>query len=60
MKAARRLIRHAGKEIGAKVRTVYVKHLDSVFGFVNREPSLDELGELVEIASPRLNGPPMT
>jgi hypothetical protein len=24
---ARRLIRHAGKEIGAKVRTVHVRHL---------------------------------
>jgi hypothetical protein len=27
VKAVRRLIRHAGKEIGAKVRTVHVRHL---------------------------------
>jgi hypothetical protein len=27
IKAARRLIRHAVKEIGAKVRTVYAKHV---------------------------------
>jgi hypothetical protein len=32
--AARRLIRHAGKEIGAKVRTVHVRHLGAVFGYV--------------------------
>jgi hypothetical protein len=48
--AARRLIRHAGKEIGAKVRTVHVRHLGAVFGYVDREPSQDELGELMELA----------
>lgn len=50
VKAARRLIRHAGKEIGAKVRTVHVRHLGAVFGYVDREPSQDELGELMEVA----------
>lgn len=50
MKAARRPIRHAGKEIGAKVRTVHVRHLGAVFGYVDREPSEDEFGELMERA----------
>ena len=50
VKAARQLIRHAGKEIGAKVRTVHVRHLDAVLGYVDREPSEDELGELMELA----------
>ena len=50
VKAARRLIRHAGKEIGAKVRTVHVRHLGAVFGYVDREPSQDELGELMDLA----------
>lgn len=58
VRAARRLIRHAGKEIGAKVRTVYVKHARAVMGFVDREPSQDELGELVEVAFPPLTGLP--
>ncbi len=49
VKAARRLIRHAGKEIGAKVRTVHVRHLGAVFGYVDREPSEDELGELADL-----------
>jgi hypothetical protein len=48
--AARRLIRHAGKEIGAKVRTVHVRYLGAVFGYVDREPSQDELGELMDLA----------
>jgi hypothetical protein len=39
VKAARRLIRHAGKKIDAKVRMVYVRHLGSVFGYVDRPPS---------------------
>jgi hypothetical protein len=30
--AAHRLIRRAGKEIGARVRTVHVRHLGAVFG----------------------------
>ena len=59
VKAARRLIRHPGKEIGAKVRTVYVKDADVVMGFVDREPSQDELGELIEVAFPSLDAPPM-
>jgi hypothetical protein len=50
VKAARRLIRHAGKEIGAKVRTVHVRHLGAVFGYVDREPSQDELGEVMHLA----------
>jgi hypothetical protein len=50
VKAARRLIRHAGKEIGAKVRTVHVRHLGAMFGYVDREPSEDELGELMDLA----------
>jgi len=58
VKAARRLIRHAGKEIGAKVRTVYVKQAGAVMGFVDREPSRDELLELVEYAFPPLDVPP--
>jgi hypothetical protein len=58
LKAARRLIRHAGKEIGAKVRTVYVKPAGAVMGFVDREPSQDELGELVEVAFPPSTGLP--
>jgi hypothetical protein len=58
VKAARRLIRHAGKEIGAKVRTVFVGHLGAVFGYVDREPSPDELGELMEIAFGSSDAPP--
>ena len=50
VKAARRLIRHAGKEIGAKVRTVHVRHLGAVFGYVDREPSQDELGDVMDLA----------
>jgi hypothetical protein len=50
VKAARRLIRHSGKEIGAKVRTVHVRHLGAVFGYVDREPSQDELGEVMDLA----------
>jgi predicted Zn-dependent protease len=49
VKAARRLLRHAGKEIGAKVRTVHVRHLGAVFGYVDREPSEDELAELTDL-----------
>jgi hypothetical protein len=55
VKAARRLIRHAGWEVGAKVRTVHVKHVGAVMGFVDREPSEDELLELVECAFPPLD-----
>jgi len=29
---------------------VHVRHLGAVFGYVDREPSDDELGELMEIA----------
>ena len=50
VKAARRLIRHAGTVIDAKVRMVHVRHLDAVFGYVDREPSQDELGELMDLA----------
>jgi hypothetical protein len=49
VKAARRLIRHAGKEIDAKVRTVHVRHVGAVFGYVGREPSEDELAELTDL-----------
>jgi hypothetical protein len=58
VKAARRLVRHAGKEIGAKVRTVYVRHLGAVFGYMDREPSRDELGELMELAFGSPDAPP--
>jgi len=58
VKAARRLIRHAGKEIGAKVRTVHVRHLGAVFGYVDREPSQDELGELMDLAFQSPDVPP--
>jgi hypothetical protein len=53
-KAARRLIGHAGREIGAKIRTVHVRHLRAAYGYVDREPSQEELGELMELAF----GPP--
>jgi hypothetical protein len=59
VKAARRLIRHAGNEIDAKVRTVYVRHLGSVFGYVDREPSQAELAEvadLMDVAFPPPDG----
>jgi hypothetical protein len=58
VKAARRLIRHAGKEIGAEVRTVHVRHLGAVFGYVDREPSQDELGELMDLAFQSPDVPP--
>jgi len=58
VKTARRLIRHAGKKIGAKIRTVHVRHLDAVFGYVDREPSQDELGELIELAFGSSDAPP--
>jgi hypothetical protein len=57
--AARRLIRHAGKEIDAKVRTVYVRHLGSVFGYVDREPSqaeLEEVADLMDVTFPPPDG----
>jgi hypothetical protein len=50
-KAARRLIRHAAKEIGARVQTVYLKHAGKVAGVVDREHSDDELHELMELAA---------
>jgi len=50
-KAARRLIRHAAKEIGARVQTVYLKHVGKVVGVVDREHSDDELYELMELAA---------
>jgi hypothetical protein len=59
VKAARRLIRHAGKEIDAKVRTVYVRHLGSVFGYVDREPSqaeLEEVADLMDVTFPPPDG----
>jgi hypothetical protein len=59
VKAARRLIRHAGKEIDAKVRTVYVRHLGSVFGYVDREPSqaeLEEVADLMDVTLPPPDG----
>lgn len=58
--AARRLIRRAGKEIGASVRTVHVGHLGAVFGYVDREPSqneLEELAELMDLAFPSPEAP---
>ena len=58
VKAARRLIRHAGKEIGANVRTVHVRHLGAVFGYVDREPSQDELGEPMDLAFQSPDVPP--
>jgi hypothetical protein len=51
VKAARRLIRHAAKEIGARVQTTYLKHADVVVGIVNREYSDDEVRELMELAA---------
>jgi len=59
VKAARRLLRHAGKEIGAKVRTVHLRHLGVVFGFVDRKPSQNELGEVIEFAFQPFDGPPV-
>ena len=50
-----------GKEIGASVRTVHVRHLGAVFGYVDREPSQNELEELVELmdlAFPSPDAPP--
>ena len=58
VKAVRRLIRHAGKEIGAKVRTVHIRHLGAVLGYVDREGSGDELGELMELAFGSPDAPP--
>jgi len=55
VKAGRRLIRHAGKEIGARVKTVYVKHADVVVGMVDRQHSEDEIRELLEDAARRLD-----
>lgn len=57
VKAARRLIRHAGREIGAKVRTVHVRHLGAVFGYVDREPSGDELEELADLMDRVIRSP---
>ena len=57
VKAARRLIRHAGKEIDAKVRTVHVRHLAAVFGYVDREPSEDEFAELADLMDPAFPSP---
>jgi len=57
VKAARRLIRHAGNELGAKVRTVHVRHLGAVFGYVDREPSQDELEELADLMDPAFPSP---
>ena len=51
VKAARRLIRHAAKEIGARVQTVYLKHAGKMAGVVDREHSDDELHELMELAA---------
>jgi hypothetical protein len=48
VKAARRLIRHAGREIGAKVRTAHIKDRGGVLGFVDREVSEEETAELVK------------
>jgi hypothetical protein len=50
VKSARRLIRHAGREIGAKVRTAYLKRIDGVFGFVDREVSEEEMAEILREA----------
>lgn len=55
VKAARRLIRHAGKEIGARVKTVYVKHADVVVGIVDRQHSQEEIPELLEDAARQLD-----
>jgi hypothetical protein len=62
VKAARRLIRHAGKEIGARVKTVHVKHADIVVGIVDRQHSEEEIRELLEDAARRLDfdAPPGT
>jgi hypothetical protein len=57
VKAARRLIRHAGKEIGAKVRTVHVRHLGAVFGYVDREPSPGEFEELADLMEREVQSP---
>jgi hypothetical protein len=57
VKAARRLIRHAGKQMRAKVRTVYIRHLGAVFGYVDREPSQDELEEIADLMDLALPSP---
>jgi len=55
--AARRLIRQAGKEIGAKVKTMHVDTAGFVIGWVDRERSDEETQELLRDAMQRLQSP---
>jgi hypothetical protein len=51
VRATRRLIRHAGKEIGTRVKTVYAKHADVVAGMVDRQHSEEDIRQLLEDAA---------
>jgi hypothetical protein len=39
------------------VRTVHVRHLAAVFGYVDREPSEDEFAELADLMDPAFPSP---